>query len=148
MKSDKREMEERVREVSSLLGRKSDPEICQIMSKKWDVSERQIRRYIASAEKEWQKYSARRKKDGMGYTLGQLRKLRDQASSRNVVVGRGEQKQVIEVPDLSLVLDITKEEAKLLGLYPAEKKHIDLVGDVNITFKEIIYEEEKPDDGS
>jgi hypothetical protein len=92
--ADSREVKERVREVSSLLGRKSDPEICQMMSKKWDVSDRQIRRYIASAEKEWQKYSARRKKDGMSYTLGQLRKLKDQAHERKVVIGRGDNNRI------------------------------------------------------
>jgi len=40
-------------------------------------------------------------------------------------VGRGDSKMVVTIPDLNLVLEITKEEAKLMGIYPAEK-HEDL----------------------
>ena len=36
-------------------------------------------------------------------------------------MGRGDSKMVVTIPDLNLVLEITKEEAKLMGIYPAEK---------------------------
>ena len=54
-----------------------------------------------------------------------MRDLKDMAYSKKVVVGTVDNKQVIQVPDLGLILDITKEEAKLMGIYPAEK-HEDL----------------------
>jgi transcriptional antiterminator len=65
-----------------------------MMSKKWDVSDRQIRRYIKKAEKEWQKYSDKRKINGMSYTLGQLRKLKDQAHERKIVIGREDNNRI------------------------------------------------------
>lgn len=43
------------------------------------------------------------------------------AHSKKVVVGTVNNKQVTQVADLSLIFDITKEEAKLMGIYPAEK---------------------------
>jgi len=146
--ADQVEIDKRIHEISLLLKRKSTGYIVQYCSQKWNVSERQIRTYIKRARKEWQKYFTNIKHAGIGYHIAQMKEIKDQAYERKIVIGKGENKQVIEVPDLSLVFDIAKEEAKLMGSYPAEKKQVDLGGNFNITYKEIIYEEEKPDDGS
>jgi len=120
-KVDDKTHEERVHEVSLLLKRKSIKYIIQYITETYKVDERQARNYIRQAKTEWKKYFSQVKKCGMSYHVNQLRELKDQAFGRAVVVGKGEKKMVITVPDLNLVLDITKEEAKLMGIYPAEK---------------------------
>ena len=120
-KVDDKTHQERVYEVSRLLKRKPTKYIIQYISDTWKVDDRQARNYIRQAKAEWKKYFAKLKHDGMGYHVSQLRELKDQAFGRAVVVGKGENKVVVEVPDLNLVFDITKEEAKLMGIYPAEK---------------------------
>ena len=118
--SDK-EHQERVYEVSRLLKRKPTKYIIQYISDTWKVDERQARNYIRQAKAEWKKYFAKLKHDGMGYHVSQLRELKDLAFGRSVLVGKGVNKMVVTIPDLNLVLEITKEEAKLMGIYPAEK---------------------------
>ena len=120
-KVDDKTHQERVHEVSLLLKRKPVKYILQYISETWKVDERQARNYIRQAKAEWKKYFSQVKKCGMAYHVNQLREIKDQAYDRSVVVGRGDNKMVVEVPDLNLVLDITKEEAKLMGIYPAEK---------------------------
>lgn len=120
-KVDDKVHQERVHEVSLLLKRKPVKYILQYISETWKIDERQARNYIRQAKAEWKKYFSQVKKCGMAYHVTQLRELKDQAFGRATVIGRGDNKMVIEVPDLNLVLDITKEEAKLMGIYPAEK---------------------------
>ena len=115
------EMEKRIYQVSLMLRRKSVSFILQFASDNWHIGARQTRAYIRKARKEWTKYFEKLKGDGIKYHIAQIRDLKDQAYSRKVVVGTVDNKQVINVPDLGLVLDITKEEAKLMGIYPAEK---------------------------
>jgi hypothetical protein len=98
--------EKRVYQISLLLRRKPIKYIVQYISVKWAITERQAYNYIALARKEWRRYFEKLQGDGISYHLAQLRDLKDQA---------------YEQEDLRLVLDIVKEEAKLLGLYPAEK---------------------------
>ena len=124
-KVDDKTHQERVHEVSLLLKRKPVKYIIQFITDNWDVEIRQAYKYISEAKREWKKYFSQVKKCGMAYHVTQLRELKDQAFGRAVVVGKGENKMVVEVPDLSLVFEITKEEAKLMGIYPAEK-HEDL----------------------
>ena len=120
-KVDDKTHEERVHEVSLLLKRKSVKIIIEYIIKEWGIEQAQAYKYISEAKKEWKKYFSQVKKCGMAYHVNQLRELKDMAFGRGVVVGKGEKKIVITVPDLNLVFDITKEEAKLMGIYPAEK---------------------------
>ena len=124
-KVDDKTHQERVHEVSLLLKRKPVKYIIQFITDNWNVEIRQAYKYISEAKREWKKYFSQVKKCGMAYHVTQLRELKDQAFGRAVVVGKGEKKMVVTVPDLSLVFEITKEEAKLMGIYPAEK-HEDL----------------------
>jgi len=120
-KVDDKTMQERVHQVSLLLKRKSLNYIIQFMIDEWKIERCQAYRYIKRARKEWEKYFAHLKGSGKGYYVSQLKELKDQAYGRATIIGKGESKMVIEVPDLGLVFDITKEEAKLMGIYPAEK---------------------------
>ena len=123
---DKVEKQKRIYQVSLLLRRKPMGFIIQFITEKWGVREWQARNYVRLARKEWQKYFAKLKHDGMSYHVAQLRDLKDQAYSRKVVIGRGDNKEIITIADLGLVFEITKEEAKLMGIYPAERHEIDL----------------------
>ena len=120
-KVDDKTHQERVHEVSLLLKRKPIKYIIQFITDNYKVETRQAYKYINEAKREWKKYFKNLKRAGMGYHVAQLRELKDQAFGRATIVGKGEKKMVIEVPDLNLVFDITKEEAKLMGIYPAEK---------------------------
>ena len=120
-KVDDKIMQERVHEVSLLLRRKPLKYIIHYITTTWGVDDRQARNYITRAKAEWRKYFSQVKKCGMAYHVAQIRDLKDQAFSRKIVIGTVDNKSVINVPDLGLVLDITKEEAKLMGIYPAEK---------------------------
>jgi len=115
--------------------------IIEFMRKEWGIETAQAYRYIRSARKEWQKYFAHLKGSGMSYHVAQLRDLKDQAYSKKIVIGKGEKrvnektgkleiiyddKQIITIADLGLVFEITKEEAKLMGIYPAEKHKFEL----------------------
>jgi len=123
---DKVEHQKRIYQVSLLLRRKPMPFIIEFMRKEWGIERAQAYRYIKSARKEWQKYFAKLKNDGMSYHVAQLRDLKDQAYSRKVVIGRGDNKEVITIANLGLVFEITKEEAKLMGIYPAERHRLDI----------------------
>jgi len=131
-KVDDKTHQERVHEISLLLKRKPVKIILEYMIKEWNIEQAQAYKYISEAKREWKKYFSQVKKCGMAYHVTQLRELKDMAFGRAVVVGRGDDKMVVEVPDLNLVLDITKEEAKLMGIYPAEKhedfRHVIVLG--------------------
>ena len=118
---DKVEYQKRVYQIGLLLRRKSVSYIIQFAADNWHIGARQARTYIRKAREEWQKYFEKLKGDGISYHIAQIRDLKDMAYSKKVVVGTVDNKQVIQVPDLNLILDITKEEAKLMGIYPAEK---------------------------
>ena len=120
-KVDSTEKEKRIYQISLMLRRKSHPFIIEFMRQKWGLEKAQAYRYIASARKEWKKYSDHLKSSGISYYIAQLRDLKDQAYSRKIVIGRGDNKNMVTIADLGLVFDITKEEAKLMGIYPAEK---------------------------
>ena len=144
-RADEITMQERVYEVSRLLRRKPQKYIIHHITEKYKVDDRQARNYIRLARKEWKKYFEKLKGDGMAYHISQMRDLKDKANERKVVIGRGENKQVIEVPDLNLILDITKEEAKLMGVYPAEK-HEEIRKIIRLGVKEKETEEEKDEE--
>ena len=103
------EKEKRIYQISLLLRRKPMSFIVEFMRQNWGLEKAQAYRYIASARKEWQKYYANIKSSGIGYHIAQVRDLKDKAFANE---------------DIRLALDITKEEAKLMGIYPAEKHEI------------------------
>ena len=103
------------------------------MIKTWGIERAQAYRYIRLARKEWKKYFEKLKGDGMSYHVAQLRDLKDQAYSRKVVIGKGENKGTVVIADLGLVFEITKEEAKLMGVYPSEKHDVKVDGEVKFT---------------
>jgi len=120
-KSDMVEVEKRVYQVGLMLRRKPTSFIVDFCKQNWNIERTQTNKYIKKARKEWKKYFEKLKGDGINYHIAQIRDLKDMAYSKKVVVGTVDNKQVIQIPDLGLILDITKEEAKLMGIYPAEK---------------------------
>ena len=128
-KADAIEAEKRVYQISLMLRRKSVSFIIQYAADNWKIGARQTRTYIRKA---WKKYFEKLEGDGISYHVAQIRDLKDQAYSRKVVVGTVDNKQVIQVPDLGLILEITKEEAKLMGIYPPEKHKLDLPEVINV----------------
>ena len=132
-KIDNIEMEKRIHEVSLLLRRKPIKYIIQHMIVKWEIKKAQAYRYIKAARKEWQKYFTNVKHAGISYHVTQIRDLKDEAYSQKVIIGKGDNKQVIEVPNLGLILEISKEEAKLMGIYPAEKHKIEEIKKISIS---------------
>ncbi len=105
-KVDQAEKEKRVYEISLMLRRKSRPFILGYIRENWHLKTAQADNYIRMARKEWRRYFEKLQGDGLSYHMAQLRDLKDKAHQQK---------------DLRLVLDIIKEEAKLLDLYPAEK---------------------------
>lgn len=130
-KVDATEKEKRIYQVSLMLRRKSRPFILRYIKENWGLETAQADNYIRAAKREWKKYFAHLKGSGMSYHVTQLRDLKDQAYSKKVVIGRGDNKEIVTIADLGLIFEITKEEAKLMGIYPAEKYK----GDINLKIK-------------
>jgi len=107
---DKVEKQKRIYQISLLLRRKPMSFILQFITQSWGLRKRQAYNYIELARQEWQKYFEKLKGDGMSYHVAQLRDLKDTAYDKE---------------DYRLVFDITKEEAKLMGIYPAEKHKLE-----------------------
>jgi len=120
-KVDSKTKAERIYEVSRLLRRKPLKYIVQYMIDEWKIKRCQAYRYIKLARAEWKKYFEKLEGDGIAYHVAQIRDLKDRANEQKIVIGKGDNKQVITIANLPLILDITKEEAKLMGIYPAEK---------------------------
>ena len=140
-KVDRVEYQKRVYQVGLMLRRKSRPFILGYIKENWNLETAQADNYIRAARREWKKYFEKLKGDGMSYHVAQLRDLKDQAYSKKVIIGKGERRvnektgkletiydnqQIITVADLGLVFEITKEEAKLMGIYPAERHRLDI----------------------
>jgi len=120
------EHQKRIYAVSRLLRRKPVSYIIEFIKGEWNIEQGQAYNYIKEAREEWKKYFAKLKSDGMGYYVSQMRELKDRAFNEN---------------DSRLAFDISKEEAKLMGTYPANK--ID-ISDVKVQFE--LVESEKTDD--
>jgi len=125
-KTDQKEKQERIYKIGLMLRRKPKPFILQYIAQNWGIEKRQAYNYIRSARKEWQKYYDHLKSSNMSYHMAELRDLKDQAYSRKVIIGRGDNKETVTIADLGLIFEITKEEAKLMGIYPVEKHKLDL----------------------
>lgn len=120
-KVDKKTMAERIYKVGLLLRRKPVSFILEYITHEWGLKRSQAYNLMRAARKDWAKYFTNLKHAGRAYHVAKLRDLNDMAHSKKVVVGTVDNKQVIQVADLNLILEITKEEAKLMGIYPAEK---------------------------
>ncbi len=123
-KSDKKQLEERVLEVSrQMLRGYPNKKICQNMSTKWDVSERQINRYVASAYAMWHAEYKKRLKAGLDYHMAMRMKLYEEAYKgktvkiSKLVKGNLVTTERTEDQDFRLCLEIAKDIAKLEGLY-------------------------------
>ena len=125
-KSDMIEVEKRIYQVGLMLRRKPTSFIVDYCKQNWKIERTQANVYIRKARKEWKKYFEKLEGDGIAYHVAQIRDLKDQAYSKKVVVGTVDNKQIVNIADLGLILEITKEEAKLMGIYPAEKHKFEL----------------------
>ena len=108
-KADMMEVERRIYQVGLMLRRKPTSFIIDYCKQTWNIERAQANVYIKKARAEWKKYFEKVKGDGIAYHIAQNRDLKDMAFSRKVVVGTVDNKQVIQVPDLDLILNITKE---------------------------------------
>ena len=127
------EKQKRVYQVGLMLRRKPTSFIIDYIRREWGLERAQAYNYIKLARAEWKKYFEKLKGDGLAYHIAQIRDLKDQAYNRKVIIGRGDNKETVTIADLGLVFDITKEEAKLMGIYPSEKHDINLKGELKIT---------------
>jgi len=116
--SNKIEMEKRILEVSKmLLSGLSTKEICYNAILKWDISESQIKRYIRRCYTLWHQDFRKKRKAGLDYHLAKRRDL---------------YKKAYDKKDWKTCLEIAKDEAKIMDIYPTEKiKH-----DVEFTYAE------------
>ena len=132
-RADAIKVEKRVYQVSLMLRRKPVSFIVQFASDNWEIGARQTRTYIRKARKEWRKYFEKLEGDGISYHVAQMRDLKDQAyNRRKVVIGEGDNKKIITIPDLGLIFEITKEEAKLMGIYPPEQHKVDIPEEIRV----------------
>ena len=132
-KADPKTYEERVYEISRMLRRKPTSYVLEYIVNTYGVEITQAYNYIKDAKEEWKKYFEKLKGDGMAYYVTQIRELKDMAMDQKRIVGKDGNTKAINVPNLPLVLDIIKEEAKLMGIYPSEKHDVKVGGEVKIT---------------
>ena len=131
-KSDKKQLDERILEVSrQMLKGYPNKKIVQNSSILWNVSERQIRKYITKAYAMWHKEYEKRLKAGLDYHMAVRMKLYEEAYKGNrikitkIIKGQKMTIERVENQDFRLCLEIAKDIAKLEGIYPAEKHKID-----------------------
>ena len=117
---DKVEKERRIHEVSLLLRRKPIKFIVEYVREKWGIRDAQAYNYIKDAKEEWKKYFENVKQCGMNWHISQIRDLKDDIL----------EKQTLNKDDYRLILDVYKEESKLLDAYPKEK--IEHSGEVKV----------------
>ena len=108
----------RIYEISLLLRRKPVSYILEYIKQNYKLERGQAYNYIKAARAEWRKYFEKLKGDGITYHITQFRDLKDKA---------------LDSSDYKLAFDIAKEEAKLMGIYPAEKHKLDLPENFEIT---------------
>ena len=79
----------------------------------WDITERHGRNYVRAARRRLEALAEHKRK----HLLDEMIVRHDDLREKGYTGG-----------DLKLVLDVDKEDAKLLGLYPAEKHELDITG--------------------
>ena len=114
------ETEKRILIVGLLLERKPPSFVLQFIAQKWDLEQRQAYNYIRLARKEWQKNFKNNKRAGMGYHLAKRKTLYD---------------KLMEQEDYRGALEVSKDESKLLGVYPTEKHDVNIKGELEVNSK-------------
>lgn len=141
-RSDEVEKEKRIHQISLMLRRKPVSFLIDYIKLTWGIERAQAFNYLKLARKEWREHFTDVKHAGIAYYIAQIRDLKDQAYSRKVVVGPADNKQVVNIPDLGLVLEIVKEEAKLMGMY-IDRKEVGEPGSFAEWVKEVKKEKER-----
>ena len=122
-KADKITYEQRVTIILGLIARGVRSErIVQNVSETWDITGRQARNYVRAARRRIAALTAHKREHLLGEILVRRDDLREKAYSSG---------------DHRLVLDLDKEDTKLLGLYPAEKHEHDITGIDNAIAREL-----------
>ena len=123
-KSDKKQLEERILEVSrQMLRGYPTKKIVHDSSLKWDISERQVKKYISKAYSMWHAEYKKRLKAGLDYHMAMRMKLYEEAykgktiKMTKLVKGNMVTMERTEDQDFRLCLEIAKDIAKLEGLY-------------------------------
>jgi len=126
--SNKLEIEDRILEVSRMLLSGLFPrEICLYVSQKWDISDRQIKRYIRRCYTLWHQDFQKKRKAGLDYHLAKREVLYDKNFKRG---------------DYNACLEIAKDEARLEGLY-VERKEVGTPGSFAEWVKAVKEEKER-----
>ena len=128
-RADEIEYETHIEVVTQLILDADRPRrICHIVSEKFDVSDRQARRYIRTAHQEIQEIRSRKKEEMHAEHMSVRRHIRNKAMKKG---------------DLRTALAAAQDEAKLFDLYPALKSEI--TGRDGKPVLQIIYEDGNPD---
>jgi len=123
--SDKREVNNRIAIISNqLLSELTNQEILHNASQNWGISDRQTQTYIKRCYDLWHKDFEKKRKRNLDYHLAKRADLYKQAYNKK---------------QWNICLEIIRDEAKLMGIYPAEKHDIELT-------KKIIIIGKKKDD--
>jgi len=125
-RADKVETEQRVRAVyQALMDGWESTQLVQSLSVKWGISIRQGWNYVRKANTRIKRESERIEKEAFG---------------RHLTTRRGLYKKAVEREDIRLGLDILKDEAKLLDLYPADKQKVEHTGKIESLTKIVVRE--------
>lgn len=145
----KQQLEERVLAVSrKMLSGFPTKKICRLMSSEWDVSERQIQRYISKAYTMWHKEYKRRLRAGLDYHMAMRMKLYEEAYKGNTIkitkITKGKMVTIekTEDQDFRLCLEVVKDIAKLEGLY-IERQEVGTPGSFAEWVKAVKEEKER-----
>lgn len=103
--------------LSGLSPKEICQEICQNMSLEWNVSERQVNRYIRRCYDLWHKDFEKRRKRNLDYQLAKRTDL---------------YKKSYDEKDWKVCLEIAKDEAKIMDIYPTEKYKVEVKEDVTV----------------
>ena len=138
-KSNQKQLDERILEVSRLMLRgHTTKKIVHDSSLKWNISERQVKKYIAKAYSMWHKEYKKRLKAGLDYHMAMRMKLYEEAYKGKIIKitklikGNRVTMERTEGQDFRLCLEIAKDIAKLEGLY-VEKFEGQFKGELKIT---------------
>jgi hypothetical protein len=138
-KSDKQQLEERILEVSRMmLSGIKNKKIVQDGSLKWNISDRQVRKYITKAYAMWHEEYQKRLKAGLNYHMAIRMQLYEEAYKGSLVKEtKLEKGKFVSIErmvgqDFRLCLEIAKDIAKLEGLY-VEKHDVKFEGELKIT---------------
>jgi len=122
-KTDKITHEHRIQAVLAMIHRGwSSQRIVENGCKTWDISHQAVYGYIKTARNR----IAELYKHKLGSMAGEILSRHDDLREKGYAGG-----------DHRLVLDVDKEDAKLLGLYPAEKHEHDITGIDNAIAREL-----------